>query len=78
MPNPSTLAMEEKWKKDAEEKSALEKAYQSGKRKRCHYARSRQTRFRTTRPTAFTNRVEDYDIAIQRPRQNGRRYRPYQ
>eukprot|EP00729_Bicosta_minor_P003665 gene3665-2712_t len=30
MPNPSTLAMEEQWKKEEADKSALEKAYQSG------------------------------------------------
>ena len=33
MPNPSTLAMEEQWKKEEADKSALEKAYQSGKKK---------------------------------------------
>ena len=33
MPNPSNLAMEEQWKKKEAEQSALEKAYQSGKKK---------------------------------------------
>ena len=33
MPNPSNLAMEEQWKKEEADKSALEKAYQSGKKK---------------------------------------------
>jgi len=33
MPNPSTLAMEEKWKKAETEKAALEKVYDSGKKK---------------------------------------------
>ena len=33
MPTPSTLAMEEEWKKKEADKSVLEKAYQSGKKK---------------------------------------------
>ena len=33
-PNPSTLAMEQEWKKNAEEKTPLQKAYDSGKKKR--------------------------------------------
>ena len=33
MPNPSNLAMEEKWKESEEDKSALEKVYKSGKKK---------------------------------------------
>ena len=33
MPNPSLLAMEEEWKKAETEKAALEKVYDSGKRK---------------------------------------------
>ena len=33
MPNPSNLAMEEKWKEAEEDKAALEKVYKSGKKK---------------------------------------------
>ena len=33
MPNPSNLAMEEKWKEAEEDKTALEKVYKSGKKK---------------------------------------------
>ena len=41
MPNPSNLAMEEKWKEAEEDKAALEKVYKSGKKK--HYATTLHT-----------------------------------